>query len=106
MDRSRGVLIAVAALVVAAFAFAAPGQASFPGTGSTIFFTGYDRTTGGDPHLYSIRSDGSALTSLDNGPAADIVGPRRPGRPARGDSRHARGVRASSTGRKVTTSSR
>lgn len=79
MDRARWALIAVAGLAVSAFAFAAPSLASFPGAGNTIFFTGWDSTTGSDPHLYSVRSDGTALAALSAGPAADLSVRAAPG---------------------------
>ena len=79
MNRTQGALIALAALAVAGCAFAPPGQASFPGSGKTIFFTARDTATGGDPHLYSVRADGSALTVLSAGPAADLSVRAAPG---------------------------
>ena len=79
MDRVRWALVAFAALAVLVSAFAPPGQASFPGTGNTIFFTGSAPAVGGDPHLYSVRSNGTALTSLSAGPAADLSVRAAPG---------------------------
>ena len=79
MNRTQGALIALAALAVSVFVLAPPGQASFPRSGNTIFFTGRDPATGGDPHLYSVRSDGAALTSLSAGPAADLSVRAAPG---------------------------
>ena len=79
MNRTQGALIALAALAVSVFVLAPPVQASFPRSGNTIFFTGRDPATGGDPHLYSVPSDGTALTSLSAGPAADLSVRAAPG---------------------------
>ena len=64
-------LVAAAAVVAATAGFAAQGRASFPGPNGDIFFTGYDRSVGPPPHLYSVHTDGSGLQQLTSGPADD-----------------------------------
>ncbi len=81
MDRYRPAVVAAALLVVVGVVFAAPGEASFPGAGDTLFFTGHDTAAGGDPHLYSVRSDGTALTTLTSGASGDLTVRGAPGGP-------------------------
>jgi dipeptidyl aminopeptidase/acylaminoacyl peptidase len=58
---------------VLVLAFAAAGDASFPGSNGDLYFTGYAEPDGPPNHLYSIHPDGTGLTQLTSGATSDLA---------------------------------